>query len=232
MEKIVLDNDELFNPTEVMSLDEFWGMVKRINWPERGYKNLGLSDFEKYWGHIWEERMRNILAGVLRSKSYLENGNPYMWPLISDDSLWDLTSHIVGQGKYVFLSVLEKPELAGMFMDRYKENFGYCFLKDDKTELRDTAEDSKMGDCDTKEALGEVEDAVVEGRGKEEGRGEPDSAVGYIFQDLMRNHKMLNSDKYRTLESLLELYEDSLGKPLRDEISEKMRDIYKYSIYK
>lgn len=115
------------NEEKHMSLDEFWELTKKIDWPNNGHKNLGLSDYEKEWGGIWEKRLRRILEGVLQAKSYLETGSPYRWPSVSDDSFWDLTSHIVGLGKNIYLDVLKEPKSIENYLSSYEENFGYCF---------------------------------------------------------------------------------------------------------
>ena len=47
--------------------------------------------------------------------------------MLSDDSFWDLTSHIVGLGKDVYISVLKEPKTIENYLNSYKENFSYCF---------------------------------------------------------------------------------------------------------
>lgn len=123
-----------------MELDEFWELVKKIDWPNRGHKDLGLTSYEIQWGDIWEKRLRDILQGVLRAKSYVDTGSPYKWPQCSDDSFWDLTSHIVGLGEDVYLKVLKNPETIVEYLNEYEENFSYCFsdnrIKDFKTFIK------------------------------------------------------------------------------------------------
>ena len=118
---------EAINEEKQMTLDEFWELVEKINWPNKGHRNLGLTKYEIKWGNFWEWRLRNILQGVLRSVSYINTGHPYRWPMLSDDSFWDLTSHIVGLGKDVYISVLKDPKTIENYLDTYKENLSYCF---------------------------------------------------------------------------------------------------------
>lgn len=87
---------------------------------------LGISNNDKLKLQDFVHRHRLALENVLRGFS-LGKYRDYSFPGVSDDSLWDLTAHIVGCGQCTYELIMRNPEVISYFMKGYRENFEYVF---------------------------------------------------------------------------------------------------------
>lgn len=121
---------------------KFWDVIKELDWEnackgkyERPYitthdrlKKLTNNDsmFQSYI-ETTARAYRNVLVEKLREYSLQKYGNRYTFPMVSDDSLWDLTAHIVGCGEHTYNRIMKHPEKISDYLDKYVENFEYTF---------------------------------------------------------------------------------------------------------
>lgn len=110
--------------------DTFWEFVKKVDWKNRIKSN------DRYYETV-QRRCKEELSPFLR-KTFRDVHRELVNKLyhecidycndMSDDSYYDLRSHIVGLGRNIYYQVRENPELIIDFKDKYKECFGYCFM--------------------------------------------------------------------------------------------------------
>ena len=120
----------------------FWDIIKELDWvnlckdeTKKPYIQARIK-LDKIVGNNdrWLSEIkstvvayRRILQEKLREYSLKVYGERYIFPSISDDSLWDLTAHIVGCGKEDYEYVMNDPAYVLCYLDTYKENFEYTF---------------------------------------------------------------------------------------------------------
>lgn len=121
----------------------YWKVIEFVNWPKNPADGKEMSAFFK----------REVLSGMLefyyekrtelqiRFEKFSEEktGNEYMYFGLTDDSHFDLISHIIGLGEIFFNSVLDNPEIAKKMADErnFEEGFPYIFLHWDDEEYDD-----------------------------------------------------------------------------------------------
>lgn len=121
-----------------MPLDEFWKVVKELNW---GHKSDGPDKTTDYtamkralmqkFDRAGAERLHNTFDAV-RSPLYKALDKEVSGT--GDDGFGDLLAHIIGLGKEEYERNLANPKLAQERVNkhRYEESFSYCLpYKDD-----------------------------------------------------------------------------------------------------
>lgn len=122
--------------------NKFWDIIEELDWKgacketERPYiitrerfENI-IAKFDSTFGSEIEntaKAYRQILLVKLREYSFEKYDDRYVFPRVSDDSLWDLTAHIVGLGEKVYNNIMEHPEQIVDYLNEYQENFEYTF---------------------------------------------------------------------------------------------------------
>ena len=137
------------NVTSLRVTYDFWNIIEQLDW-----KGKCVSEDRPY--NVTKQQLvdichkdvilvndiaetarayRRVLADKIQQYSLDNFNNRYKYPLISDDSFWDLTAHIVGCGKEAYEKACNHPEtIARDYVDNhnYKENFEYTFNGIDK----------------------------------------------------------------------------------------------------
>lgn len=122
---------------------KFWDVIGEINWrglckdknhnkpydisKERLNQITNNNDTWKYQIEDTAKAYRLILEEKLHEYSLKKYNNRYKFPIVSNDTLWDLTAHIVGCGKEVYNSVMRYPQTIEDYLNEYVENFEYTF---------------------------------------------------------------------------------------------------------
>jgi len=127
-----------------ISEDFFWKAVALINWKWVS-SNLDQIDkdmfkfklLKKYDVNIWK-KVKEVETNKFKALREILYAYDTHWRVgTSDDSTWDLCSHVVGLGRDVFLESCMNPEslIHRSHRHDYKENFGYWIPRDDKCNI-------------------------------------------------------------------------------------------------
>jgi len=127
-----------------MSEDFFWKAVGIINWEwlSANYKNVDKDMFKykllkKYDVKVWK-KVKEVHGDKFSALREMLLSYDTRWRVgTSDDSTWDLCSHVVGLGRDSFLEACKNPESLIHRSHRrdYKENFGYWIPTDEKCNI-------------------------------------------------------------------------------------------------
>jgi hypothetical protein len=111
-----------------------WHLIHILNWGldynfKRCKLELKLALTPKEFNFLKDWVVAKRIALQKHLKTFAEGqGSGFTWG-VGDDGFWDLTAHIVGLGKEVYLATLKHPILAKTRADEhaYIENFEYSF---------------------------------------------------------------------------------------------------------
>ena len=111
----------------------FWNLVNEIGWGTKTTDNKMIKrTLHKEYNQEFLDAMKDIavrqrraLATIMDEHALKETGSIASYWGVSDDSFWDLTSHIVGLGKEVYDFICKNPIYAKTI--KYEENFEYMF---------------------------------------------------------------------------------------------------------
>jgi len=127
-----------------MSENFFWKAVGIINWEwlSANDKNVDKDMFKfkllkKYDAKVWGQVKKVQTSKYCALKELLYSYDKDWRVNTSDDSTWDLCSHVVGLGREAYVEAFQNPE---SLIERgrtrnYKENFGYWIPADDKVNV-------------------------------------------------------------------------------------------------
>lgn len=123
--------------------NNLWKIIDNINWYEisKLYSSREACDKvgEYCINYLTLEDTETLLNFIVKKREHLKDTLSSYFRfapndvknkfIVSDDGLWDLSSHIVGLGKNIYYSVISHPEMAIYFLDEKVENFEYGFDK-------------------------------------------------------------------------------------------------------
>jgi hypothetical protein len=123
-----MENYKLINENKKLQ----WRMIEDINWGkliqennEHPYDKVGEFCLNNY-------SLKEIILlqnFVVEKRKELQDKLKDKIQFVSDDSFWDLCSHIVGLGESVYNLCIKYPEIAQILINDKKENFEYGFTK-------------------------------------------------------------------------------------------------------
>lgn len=117
-----------------------WKMIEEIGWYWKSQSNLPNDEVADYLMENYDTNdIVELKNFVVRQRLKLQgfiNGYTKAQPIefsqklnLSDDGLWDFSSHVVGLGEVMYNYVLDHPEIMLELRNDYVENFEYGFDK-------------------------------------------------------------------------------------------------------